>query len=60
MSTPVAIDCPECAYELRTGQPVPDGIVHQCDEPAEVEEEDEPEPDGRWCFSTEAGCWVYE
>jgi hypothetical protein len=24
------------------------------------EDDDEPEPDGRWCFSTDAGCWVYE
>jgi hypothetical protein len=26
----------------------------------ENEIEDDQEPDGRWCFSTEAGCWLYE
>lgn len=23
-------------------------------------DEDEPEPDGQWCFSRDAGCWIYE
>jgi hypothetical protein len=22
--------------------------------------DDDQEPDGRWAFSTEAGCWIYE
>lgn len=28
----VLIVCPECIHELETGEPVPEGIVHQCDE----------------------------
>jgi hypothetical protein len=32
------------------------------DEEPEPEEhdDDDQEPDGRWAFSTEAGCWIYE
>jgi hypothetical protein len=28
-------------------------------EPEEPDDDDQ-EPDGRWVFSTEAGCWLYE
>lgn len=27
----VETDCPECAFELGTGEAVPEGIVHHCD-----------------------------
>lgn len=50
--------CPECAYELRTGQPVPDGVAHKCDEQPEEEQHDEPEPDGGWVQAH--GGWIYE
>lgn len=63
-------DCPECTYEQRTGLPVPDGIVHHCDEQAQLDDrphapngdpqddDEEQEPDGRWVQAH--GCWIYE
>jgi hypothetical protein len=31
------------------------------DEPElDERDDDDQEPDGRWVFSTEAGCWLYE
>jgi hypothetical protein len=30
------------------------------DEPEREDYDDEQEDDGRWAFSTEAGCWIYE
>lgn len=30
------------------------------DEPEPEDHDDDQEPDGRWVFSTEAGCWLYE
>jgi hypothetical protein len=31
-SNAVRVTCPECLYELTTGEAVPDGSIHECDE----------------------------
>jgi hypothetical protein len=44
--------CPRCGiYDI-------DGKTQFCE--SCVDEINEEYPDGQWCFSTDAGCWVYE
>jgi hypothetical protein len=38
----------------------PNGDPQEEPEEEEHDDDDEQEPDGRWVFSTEAGCWLYE